>query len=304
MADDEWSALDEELEKALSGKKGKKGKRDSVLSSARATDLSGSSATGSEPAKLNGTKSLDDPSAVARRRVCPAGRHRARIPRSRRTRLWTSGARWMNEFLVEKLVRAGKSRRSNAAARKRRRRRRASAAHRVSSTEPLVAAPGAAHATGILFKRERERIGLARPIVWRSRRAAAFPFRPLSRPPPPEGPSPPVPASSPQRAPRRRWRADPRRRNHSRRRHAGEGCRVSAHIVGTCDEMCPERERVFRERERASRRATFSSASRRPRRLPNRMTNRTEGREPYKNPHARARHLRVAVREAIRAHRG
>ena len=65
MADDEWSALDEELEKALSGKKGKKGKRDSVLSSARATDRSGSSATGSEPAKLNGTKSLDDPSAVA-----------------------------------------------------------------------------------------------------------------------------------------------------------------------------------------------------------------------------------------------
>ena len=65
MADDEWSALDEELEKALSGKKGKKGKRDSVLSSARATDLSGSSATGSEPAKPSGTKSLDDPSAVA-----------------------------------------------------------------------------------------------------------------------------------------------------------------------------------------------------------------------------------------------
>ena len=67
MADDEWSALDEELEKALSGKKGKKGKRDSVLSSARATDLSGSSsATGSEPAKPSeAEQSLDDPSAVA-----------------------------------------------------------------------------------------------------------------------------------------------------------------------------------------------------------------------------------------------
>jgi hypothetical protein len=230
MADDEWSALDEELEKALSGKKGKKGKRDSVLSSARATDLSGSSATGSEPAKPSGTKSLDDPSAVASTAyVPPAATARDPAPAPNETLdEWSA----LDEEL-EKLER-GKKRRGvkndgggvgvgvGVVA-----------AHRVSSTEPHTAAPP--HTPPVPSSNDANARHRDRSFGVQSR---GVPVPALPRPPPPE-PSPAVPASDPPRFP-----------DLEPEDASSYGRSVSAHIVGTCDEMCPERERVFRERER------------------------------------------------------
>ena len=227
MADDEWSALDEELEKALSGKKGKKGKRDSVLSSARATDRSGSSATGSEPAKLNGTKSLDDPSAVASDASVPpaaTARDPALAPNETLDE-WSA----LDEEL-EKLER-GKKRRGA----KNDVRGGVVAAHRVSSTEPLVAAP---HTPPVCFSNANANASVSRDRSF-GVPARGVPVPALSRPPPPE-PSPAGPASSPPRPPD--LEPEPLASSYGRS--------VSAHIVGTCDEMCPERERVFRERER------------------------------------------------------
>ena len=73
MADDGWSALDEELEKALRGEKGKKGKRDSVLFTPRHTIDAASSATvRSGNAKPSDSTRLDRPSVESSAPVPPA----------------------------------------------------------------------------------------------------------------------------------------------------------------------------------------------------------------------------------------
>ena len=169
----------------MSGKKGKKGKRDSVLSSARATDRSGSSATGSEPAKLNGTKSLNDPSAVASDASVPpaaTARDPALAPNETLDE-WSA----LDEEL-EKLERGKKRRgaKNDGGG--------VVAAHRVSSTEPLVAAP---HTPPVFFSNANANASVSRDRSF-GVPARGVPAPALSRPPPPE-PSPAGPASSPPR---------------------------------------------------------------------------------------------------------
>ena len=245
MADDEWSALDEELEKALSGKKGKKGKRDSVLSSARATDLSGSSfATGSEPAKPSeAEQSLDDPSAVASTAYVPPAAT-ARDPRDPAPNETLDEWSALDEEL-EKLER-GKKRRGVV-----KKKNDGGgvgggvgvgvvAAHRVSSTEPPHTAAPPHTPPPVPSSNENDANAQKhRDRSFGVQSESGVPVPALSRPPPPE-PSFEKPASDPP--------SDPDLEPDDASKVYGRS--VSAHIVGTCDEMCPERERVFRERER------------------------------------------------------
>ena len=211
MADDEWSALDEELEKALSGKKGKKGKRDSVLfTKADAIDFS-SSATGSETATLSrGKKTHDDPSAVSSSTSGPPVTAAPASAPGEALDEWSA----LDEELA-KLEQGKKRRGKNDDGG-------GGTAHRVSSTEPKAAPKAAPPAT--LSANTRHEHHERR----REERCD-------------------VPATVPVPAPRLESAESS---SPFEPDDASHGRFVSAHIVGTCDDMCPERERVFRERER------------------------------------------------------
>ena len=89
------------------------------------------------------------------------------------------------------------------------------AAHRVSSTEPLVAAP---HTPPVFSSNANVNASVSRDRSF-GVPARGVPVPALSRPPPPE-PSPAVPASSP---PHPRTSS----RNHSRRRTGAQSARTS-----------------------------------------------------------------------------
>ena len=218
MAEDEWSALDEELEKALSSKKGKKGKRDSVLfTKADAIDAA-SSAKRSETATLSrGKKTHDDPAVSSSTSGPPVTAAPASAPGEALDE-WSA----LDEELAK--LEQGKKRRGKndgggggGGG--------GGAAHRVSSTEPKAAPKAAPPATLSANtntqhehheRRREERCDVPSTV--------------------------PVPAPRLESAAESSSSFEPDDASHGRF--------VSAHIVGTCDDMCPERERVFRERER------------------------------------------------------
>ncbi len=213
MADDEWSALDEELEKALSGKKGKKGKRDSVLFTRDTIDAA-SSATGSETATSSGKKTHDDPAVTSSAPVPPVTAAPASAP-GKALDEWSA----LDEELAK--LEQGKKRRGKndgggggGGG--------GGTAHRVSSTEPKAAPKAAPPAT--LSANTRHEHHERR----REERCD-------------------VPATVPVPAPRLESAESS---SSFEPDDASHGRFVSAHIVGTCDDMCPERERVYRERER------------------------------------------------------
>ena len=199
MADDGWSALDEELEKALRGEKGKKGKRDSVLFTPRHTIDAASSATvRSGNAKPSDSTRLDRPSVESSAPVPPAVTAApARAP-GEALDAW----RALDEELAK--LERGKKRRGQKEGR-------VASKHASSRSTGPGPGPGPGPVQSAPSAPSRSAPSSAAAAAAKPASSAADAFPPDDE---------------------------------------NVGRAASAHIVGTCDEMCPVAERVFRERER------------------------------------------------------
>ena len=247
MAEDEWSALDEELEKALSGKKGKKGTRDSVLFTPRdAIDAASSATARSGNAKPSGANRLDRPAVTGSAPVPPAvAAAPARAPGEALDE-W----RALDEELA-KLERGKKRRGRNQNENQNRNENENENESKGSRGVVVVSAPHAPPTALVATERRRatdadsRKVPASVPVQSAASRAAAANDAAAAE----DGDLGP-PREKPDDARQTGAPAQTFIRLNSHSNALSEERPFSAHIVGTCDEMCPESERLFRERER------------------------------------------------------
>ena len=245
MAEDEWSALDEELEKALSGKKGKKGTRDSVLFTPRdAIDAASSATARSGNAKPSGANRLDRPAVTGSAPVPPAvAAAPARAPGEALDE-W----RALDEELAK--LERGKKRRGRNQNENQNRNENENES-KGSRGVVVVSAPHAPPTALVATERRRatdadsRKVPASVPVQSAASRAAAANDAAAAE----DGDLGP-PREKPDDARQTGAPAQTFIRLNSHSNALSEERPFSAHIVGTCDEMCPESERLFRERER------------------------------------------------------